>query len=78
MRLRPEALARATAIAGKVRIATNDAQFPQIDVPVTGEIAGSAESGIRDVRRPVATIGPLDAGARDLLIAINADAASRR
>jgi len=43
MRLRPVALARGTAIAGKVSITTHDAQFPQ-----------------------------------DLLIAINAGAASHR
>jgi hypothetical protein len=78
MRLRPEALARATAIAGKVRITTNDARFPQIDIPVTGAIPGSAESGIRDVRRRVGRVSPPDAGAHYLLIAINADAASRR
>ena len=43
MKLRPEALFAGTRIDGKIRVKTSDRRFPEIDLPMSGEVTPSAE-----------------------------------
>jgi hypothetical protein len=47
VRLRPELLAPGARVDGKIRVATNDPEFPNIVIPVTGAVAASPSAANR-------------------------------